>query len=56
MDVVSFLVVATDENSGGETTSSRRIQLIAKMHLIDVFSHQRLYIHSIGTCAAEISY
>jgi hypothetical protein len=32
--------------SGGETTSSRRIQLIGNMHLLDVFSHQRLYIHS----------
>ena len=44
------------QNSGGETTSSRRIQLIANMHLIDAFSHQRLYIHSKETCAPEISY
>ena len=27
------------QNSGGETTSYRRIQLIANMHLIDVYSH-----------------
>ena len=51
-----FTLTVRTQNSGGETTSSRRIQLIAKMNLIDVFSNQRLYMHSIGTCAAEISY
>ena len=51
-----FTLAVRTQYSGGETTSSRRIQLIANMHLIDVFSHQRLYIHSIGTCAPELSY
>jgi hypothetical protein len=51
-----FTLAERTQNSGGETTSCRRIQLIANMHLIDVYSRQRLYIHSIGTCAAEISY
>ena len=51
-----FILAVRTQYSGGETTSSRRIQLIANMHLIDAFSHQRLYIHSIGTCAPELSY
>ena len=39
-----FTLAVRTQNSGGETTSFRRIQLIANMHLIDVISHQSLYI------------
>jgi 3-dehydroquinate dehydratase len=37
-----FTLTVRTQNSGGETTSSRRIQLIAKMNLIDVFSKRML--------------